>query len=115
MHQNAQKAAEASLCANDQGKFWQLHDAMFQNQQALGVDQLKAKAAELGLDAKVFGECLDSGKHAAQVEADMKAGSAVGVNGTPATFINGRFLNGAQPLENFSKLIDDELERKSGK
>src|SRR6185295_517597 len=86
-HQNAQKAAEASLCAADQGKFWEMHDAMFAHQDALGVDQLKAKAAELGLNAEQFNSCLDSGKTAATVQADMKEGSAAGVNGTPAMFI----------------------------
>ncbi|HSS47786.1 MAG TPA: thioredoxin domain-containing protein [Thermoanaerobaculia bacterium] len=112
MHQNAQKAAEAALCANDQGKFWQLHDAMFSNQAALGVDQLKAKAAELGLKADDFNKCLDSGEKAAAIQADVKAGSAAGVNGTPAMFINGRFINGAVPLENVTSVIDDELRRK---
>jgi protein-disulfide isomerase len=110
-HQNAQKAAEASLCAADQGKFWELHDAMFANQQELGVDQLKAKAASLGMNAEQFNQCLDSGKHAAAIQADIKDGSAVGVNGTPAIFINGRFLSGAQPLEAITPIIDDELRR----
>lgn len=112
MHPNAQKAAEASLCANDQGKFWQFHDAMFSNQSALGVDQLKAKAAELGLKADDFNKCLDSGAKVATIEADKKAGSEAGVNGTPAMFINGRFINGAVPLENVTSVIDDELRRK---
>jgi protein-disulfide isomerase len=115
MHPQAQKAAEASLCANDQGKFWQLHDAMFANQQALGVDQLKAKATELGLNAETFNSCLDSGKYAAQVAADMKEGSAAGVSGTPAMFINGRFVNGAVPFEEIASVIDDELRRKGVK
>jgi protein-disulfide isomerase len=112
MHPNAQKAAEAALCANDQGKFWQLHDAMFSNQSALGVDQLKAKAVELGLKAEDFNKCLDSGAKAAVIEADKKAGSEAGVNGTPAMFINGRFLSGAVPFEQVSTVIDDELRRK---
>jgi len=112
MHNNAQKAAEAALCANDQGKFWQLHDAMFSNQAALGVDQLKAKAVELGLKADDFNKCLDSGAKVAVVEADKKAGSEAGVNGTPAMFVNGRFLSGAVPIEQLSTVIDDELRRK---
>lgn len=115
IHPNAQKAAEASLCANDQGKFWELHDAMFANQGALGVDQLKAKAVELGMNADSFNQCLDSGKHAGQVSADMAAGTAAGVSGTPAMFVNGRFLNGAVPFEDIAKIIDDELQRASGK
>jgi protein-disulfide isomerase len=110
-HQNAQKAAEASLCANEQGKFWQMHDAMFANQQGLEVAQLKAKAAELGMNADQFNQCLDSGKHAAAIQADMQDGSAAGVNGTPAMFINGRFISGAVPVEQITTVIDDELRR----
>jgi protein-disulfide isomerase len=112
MHANAQKAAEASLCAHEQGKFWELHDAMFQNQQALGVDQLKAKAAELGLEAEKFNQCLDSGQFASQVQADMQAGSAAGVSGTPALFVNGRLISGAVPIDQIAPVIDDELRRK---
>jgi protein-disulfide isomerase len=111
-HPNAQKAAEASLCAHDQGKFWELHDAMFADQKALAVDTLKAKAKELGLNAEQFNSCLDSGKHAAAVQADLQAGSQAGVSGTPAMFINGRFINGAVPVEQITKVIDDELKRK---
>jgi protein-disulfide isomerase len=114
MHPNAQKAAEASLCANEQGKFWEMHDAMFKNQQELAVDNLKAKAAALGLKADTFNQCLDSGKYVAQVQADQKEGSANGVQGTPAMFINGRFINGAVPLEQITSVIDDELRRKGG-
>jgi len=110
-HQYAQKAAEASLCANEQGKFWQMHDAMFANQQALEVAQLKSKAAELGLNADQFNQCIDSGKHAAEIQADMKDGSAAGVSGTPAMFVNGRFISGAVPLEQITTVIDDELKR----
>jgi protein-disulfide isomerase len=114
-HQNAEKAAEASLCALDQGKFWELHDAMFGNQGELGVDQLKAKAASLGLNADKFNKCLDSGEKAAAIQADIKAGSAAGVSGTPAMFINGRFINGAVPLDNITTVIDDELRRAGSK
>jgi protein-disulfide isomerase len=112
MHQNAPKAAEASLCANDQGKFWEMHDAMFADQQGLAVDGLKAKATKIaGLKADQFNSCLDSGKHAEEVKKDMAAGSAAGVNGTPAMFVNGRFINGAVPFEDVSKVIEDELKR----
>jgi protein-disulfide isomerase len=111
-HPFAQKAAEASLCANEQGVFWQLHDAMFGNQQALGVDQLKTKAAEIGVDAGAFNQCLDSGKYAAAIQTDIQDGSAAGVNGTPALFINGRMVTGAVPIDQITKVIDDELRRK---
>jgi len=111
-HQNAAKAAEAALCANEQGKFWDLHDYMFKNQSAIGVDDLKKKVAELGLNADEFGKCLDSGKQAAAVQSDMKDGSAAGVSGTPAMFINGRFISGAVPIDQITNVIEDELRRK---
>jgi protein-disulfide isomerase len=110
-HPFAQKAAEASLCAHEQGKFWQLHDAMFANQQGLAVDSLKAKAAELGMSAAAFNACLDGGQYADEVQGDMAAGTAAGVSGTPAMFVNGRFISGAVPLEEITKVIDDELRR----
>lgn len=114
IHPQAQKAAEASLCANDQGKFWEMHDTMFENQGALGVEQLKSAAQRLELDSAVFDECLDSGRHADRVTADLQAGVAAGVTGTPAMFINGRFLSGAQPYDAIAKVIEDELRRAGG-
>lgn len=113
IHPMAQKAAEASLCAHEQEKFWAMHDAMFADQGNLGVDALKSKAGELGLDAEQFAACLDSGKYAEEVSSDMKAGQAAGVSGTPAMFINGRFISGAVPYEQVAEVIDDELQRSS--
>jgi protein-disulfide isomerase len=112
MHPDAPKAAEAGQCAADQGKFWEMHDKMFQNQQALKEEQLKGYATELGLDATAFGACLDSGKYKDEVVADHEAGEAVGVSGTPAFFVNGRFLNGALPFDQFKEAIDGELKAK---
>jgi len=112
MHPNARKAAEASLCAQDQGKFWEMHDAMFADQRNLGVDALKAKAQSLGLNAESFGQCLDSGEYADEVAADLRAGVEAGVSGTPAMFINGIPLSGAVPYEQVAEVIDAELERK---
>ena len=111
IHPEAQKAAEASLCANEQGKFWELHDAMFADQQGLQVDKLKAKAASLGLKADEFNACLDSGKMAAAVSTDLQVGEAAGVGSTPSIFINGRLLAGAQPYAELAKVIDQELAR----
>jgi len=115
IHPRAQKAAEASLCASDQDKFWEMHDAMFEEQKSLGVDQLKEKAVRLGLDSESFNSCLDDSKYAEQVAADLKAGAAAGVSGTPAMFVNGRFLNGAVPYEALAEVVDEELNRESGK
>ncbi len=114
-HQFAQKAAEASLCADEQGKFWEMHDAMFAKQDELSVDKLKERAASLGVKADQFNSCLDSGKFASRVADDLKAGSEAGVSGTPALFINGRFISGAVPYADLAKVIDDELQRKGVK
>lgn len=108
-HPHAAKAAEAALCANEQKRFWEYHDTLFKNQKALEVPQLKEHAKSVGLDEKKFAECLDSGRLKAQVEEDTEAGSAAGVSGTPAFFINGVSLSGAQPMEEFKKVIDQEL------
>ena len=114
-HNRAQKAAEAAGCAGEQGKFWEMHDKMFANQRALEPANLDTYATEIGLDMTKFKACLDSGQRAPEVAADMKAGQAVGVTGTPAAFVNGRFVNGAQPYEAFAKIIDDELARAQSK
>jgi protein-disulfide isomerase len=112
IHPRAQKAAEASLCAHEQGKFWQMHDAMFADQKKLEVADLKAKASALGVDQAKFDQCLDGSKFAAQVATDLADGQKVGVTGTPAIFINGRSINGAVPFADLAKVIDDELSRK---
>ncbi|MEM7583792.1 MAG: DsbA family protein [Acidobacteriota bacterium] len=110
IHRNARKAGEASLCADEQDKFWQMHDAMFADQKNLSVSGLKMIAGRVeGLDPTKFEECLDSGRHAETVENDIQAGAKAGVNSTPAFFINGRYLSGAQPFENFAEIIDEEL------
>jgi protein-disulfide isomerase len=114
-HKSAQKAAEAAGCAGEQGKFWEYHDKLFANQRALAPANLDQYATELGLDMAKFKACLDSGQRAPEIAADMKAGQALGVTGTPAAFVNGRFVNGAQPLDAFAKIIDDELARAKNK
>ncbi len=88
-----------------------MHDKLFENQQALGIDDLKKYAADLKLDTKKFNECLDSGRTADAVKKDLEEGTKVGVNGTPGFFVNGRLLSGAVPLEKFTAIIDDELQR----
>ena len=108
-HTNAQPAAEAAECADDQGKFWQFHDKLFENQQALSGDNYKLWAKELGLDTKKFNDCVDSNKYASEVQKDMTDGQAAGVSGTPAFFVNGQFLSGAQPYAAFKSAIDAAL------
>ena len=111
-HPNAKPAAEASQCAAEQGKFWEYHDKLFANPSRLADSDLKQSAAELGLDAAAFNKCVDTHKYAAQVERDFHAGEDAGVNGTPAFFVNGRMISGAQPFDAFKRLIDEELESK---
>jgi protein-disulfide isomerase len=110
-HPNARPAAEASLCANEQGKFWEYHDRLFANASRLTGTDLKEHAAAIGLNAAAFSACVDAHKYRADVDADIKAANEAGVTGTPAFFINGRLLGGAQPFEAFQAIIDDELAR----
>jgi protein-disulfide isomerase len=108
-HEHAQKAAEAARCAGDQGKYWEMHEKLFANAKALEVPALKGYAKELGIDQGKFDKCLDDGGKAKLVADDRKAGEEAGVSGTPAFFVNGVLLSGAQPLEAFSQVIDEEL------
>ena len=93
-------------------QFWEYHDLLFGSQSAATIEDLKRSAEQLKLDLKSFGQCLDSGKHRAAVEADVQEGARLGVTGTPTFFINGRILVGAQPLETFRKVIEAELRPK---
>jgi protein-disulfide isomerase len=119
IHPQARKAAEAAHCAGEQRKYWQMHDALFKNQRALQVDDLKGYAREVGLDAATFNRCLDSGKFATTVSQHVAAGSDVGVTGTPAFFvgktsadgtIEAISIRGAMPLVAFRQAIDRLLE-----
>lgn len=114
-HAQAPKAAEAAHCAGDQGKYWELHDRLFANQQQLQVPDLKKYAAAIGLDQAAFDQCLDSGRHAANVQADVDLGSGLGVQSTPTLYVNGRAVTGAQPLAVFVSIIDEELARTNAK
>jgi len=113
LHPMAAKAAEAARCAGEQGRFWEYHDLLFEGQSQATIKDLKRSAEQLKLDPKSFGQCLDSGKHQAAVEADVQEGARLGVTGTPTFFINGRILVGAQPLESFRRIIEAELRVRS--
>ena len=114
-HQNAMPAAEAALAAEAQGKFWPMHDKLFANNTALDRPNLEKYAQELGLNMAKFKADLDSGKFKSVIEAESKEGSALGVTGTPAVFINGRKISGAYPFDTFKKIADEELAKKTSK
>ncbi len=111
LHSDARKAAEAARCANDQGKFWAYHYLLYTNAPKLGSEQLKTYAQEVGLDVPAFEQCVSSRKHQAAVQKDLDEGMRAGVTGTPAFFINGRVVSGAQPLESFVQMIEEEMAR----
>ncbi len=111
MHANARFAAQAGVCANQQGKFWPLHNWMFAHQNELSRSQVTAAAGSLAIDLEAFGTCIDDPATMKTVEQDMQAANAIGINSTPSFVINGRLLVGAQPLEAFRQVIDDELRR----
>jgi len=110
IHENAEKAAEAAGCASDQGKFWEYHDKLFSSQSALDVASLKSYASQLGLDTATFDQCLDSSKYAQEVQKDLQDGTSYGVDGTPAFFVNGLLVVGAQPFASFQEVIDAALQ-----
>jgi protein-disulfide isomerase len=113
-HNNAEPAAEAAMAAGAQGKFWEMHDKLFENNTALDRPNLEKYAQDLGLNMAKFKADLDGQKYKNQIQSETDEGKAVGVNGTPAVFINGRKINGAYPWETFKKIADDELKKKKG-
>lgn len=109
IHDNAEKAAEAGACANAQGKFWALHDKIFQYAPQITVPDLKNYARASGVDMSLFTTCLDSGQFANEVQQDYSDGVALGVRGTPTWFINGKKVEGIIPGETFLTLIETLL------
>ena len=111
LHPDALAAAEASHCALAQGKFWEFHDLLFANQENLTRENFLKYAKQVGAKDAEFGACLDAHPYTAEINTDRAAGDAAGVSGTPGFFVNGIFMNGDQPMENFEKVIDAELAR----
>src|SRR5207344_2611231 len=109
-HPNARPAAEAAECAAEQDKFWPYHDRLFASAGKLADSDLKQAAADLGLDSGRFSSCFEARKYTSIVDADIRAGNEAGVSATPAFFINGRLVSGAQPFDVFKGIIDEELE-----
>ncbi|MBW2998928.1 DsbA family protein [Candidatus Woesearchaeota archaeon] len=109
-HKYAQKSSEAAECAGEQGKYYEMHDLLFEKGVKGGESSYKQFAIDIGLNSEQFDACLDSGRTAEEVKKDMADGQAVGVRGTPAFYINGEFISGAQPFEKFKEIIDAELE-----
>ncbi len=123
LHPQAFKAAEAALCAGEEGKYWEMHDRLFGNQRALGPSELPAHAQALGLDEVRFRQCLDSGRKADKVRRDLAEGQRAGIRGTPTFFLGItdekgssvkvlRVIHGAQPFVNFKAAIDSALAAK---
>ena len=112
-HSQAKLAAEAAMCANDQDKkiFWKMHDSMFADQTKLDRDNLIKTAKAYGVKEDAFTKCLDGHSNLAKIEADMKEGQDLAIKSTPTFYINGKLLSGALPIETFSEVIDEELEK----
>ncbi len=109
IHTKAQAAHEAAEAANLQGKFWEMHDKIFSDQRGMSDEKYVEYATEIGLDPEKFKRDLESPEVAKRIAGDTTQASKLGVTGTPAFFINGRFLSGAQPFSSFKRVIDEEL------
>lgn len=110
-HNQARGASMAALCAHDQEekKFWEMHDKLFANQEKLMESDLEGYAKEIGLNMDSFKECVATEKFAQQIDQDIDEGQKAGVKSTPTFYVNGVLVNGAQPLDEFSEIIDEEL------
>lgn len=111
MHNRALPAAMAAEAAGKQGKFWEMHDKLFQDPRALTDENFDKYATEIGLNLKQFKEDQKDKKLEAKIKQQQTQGTTLGARGTPAFFINGRFLSGAQPQQAFEKVIDEELKK----
>jgi protein-disulfide isomerase len=107
-------AAEASLAAGDQGKYWEMHDILLTRSPKLDRANLIAYAGELGLDVKKFTESIDSGRHVENIDGDVKLAESIDLYNTPTFYINGRQVVGERPFDYFRKIIDEELFQAGG-
>jgi protein-disulfide isomerase len=108
-HPEAMPAANAAECANEQGKFWEFTDIMYANQDSLSSDYYGQVADQLKLNRNKFDDCVKTKKYQSVIDADAATGRTAGVNGTPATFIDGQLISGAVPIDTFTQLIDAAL------
>jgi protein-disulfide isomerase len=108
-HPDARRAAEAARCADDQGKFWEYHDVLFTNAPKAGQQDLRRYAERVGLDISRFEKCMGDRVHRVTVQRDVDDGFRLGIAATPTFFINGRPLSGAQPMDAFVRVIEEEL------
>ncbi len=111
LHPQARRAAEASWCAQQQGKFWEYHDVLYSGGPDGTDPTLTAAATRVGLNLGAYQQCMASGQAAAAVQKQVEEGVKYGVQGTPGFFVNGRFVNGAVPLDAFVQIVDEELAR----
>jgi len=111
MHKNSRPAAEAAMCAKDQGKFWEMHDWLFSHHSELSEENILKQAGEMGLDVNALKKCIAEGIHSDEINQDVEEAGSFGITGTPGFVINGRLITGAQPVENFESIINEELER----
>ena len=107
-------AAEASLCANEQERFWEFHDSLFERQKELTATHLRNRAAALKLDMAVFNACLDSAKHLNAIDKEIDEAYSAGVRSTPTIFINGRMITGNRAAAEVQQIVDEELQRVAG-
>jgi protein-disulfide isomerase len=110
-HQRAKPAARAAECAKAQGKFWEMHDTLFQHQDQLADADFEKHAGTIGIDVGKWKTCYSANTPDPLIDADQATAVSFGARGTPAFFINGRFLSGAQPVDSFSAIIDEELKK----
>lgn len=107
------RSAEASECAAEQGRFWEFHDLVFEDQSiyhsTLDQAKLVSLAGDIGLDTTAFNECLSSGKYSLQIARESQTVQTLGVRGTPGFLVNGLFVSGAQPFEVFQQIIEEQL------